>query len=376
MNILIVNNYDAKKLPPVINLINALLANGCYVSIISYDTSGLLQKYRDRIKIITLRWPVYDNWLCRKATFLLNRFIIRAYTKREMKKNDFLWITTDKTLRELGNMVFQYKYIMQLQELVRNVQYAGLKGLPFRFSLKKYAERAYKVVVPEYNRAHFLKIWFKLAKLPIVFPNKPYSLKYEEKEVPEEVNGYIREIEKEKRVKIIYQGCFAKDRNLAPIIEFVEKNTDRYCLIIVGFNMQNKEQMRLYRKYGNKEGFYVFPFILHPYYLELTKRSDIGLLPYFPIKSGNESVFNALYCAPNKIYEYAWCGVPMIGPDIPGLKYPFEEYNIGRVYTESSQASVRKAVEEVVEGKEGMSANCLRFYLNTDLDSIIRSVFL
>lgn len=374
MKVLIVNNYDAKKLPPVINLIDALTANGYYVEIISYDTSGILQKYKDKIKIITLHWPAKDNWIYRKLIFLLNRYLMRAYVRREMKECDLIWSTTDKTLRELGNMIFQYKYIMQLQELVKNVQYAGLKKLPLRFSLKKYAKRACKVVVPEYNRAHFLKIWFKLDELPSVFPNKPYSLNYEENEVPEEVKDYIRELEKEKRVKIIYQGCFSEDRNFAPIIEYVERNKDRYCLIIVGYDMQNKKQKKMYEKYRKKEFLYPVSFILHPYYLELTKKADIGLLPYVPSDSGNGSLFNALYCAPNKIYEYAWCGVPMIGPDIPGLRYPFEEYNIGRVYKESSQLSVQRAIEEVMERKEEMAANCLKFYEATDLDNILDEI--
>lgn len=374
MNILIVNNCDIKDLPPVINLVNILIAKEYNVTVISYDTSGLLQNYRDRIRIITLHWPMHDNWLYRKTVFLFNRFILRTLTKRAMDHCDILWTTTAKTIRELGSMIFQYRHIMQLQELVKNVQIAGIKKLPVRYNLKKYAKKAYKVVVPEYNRAHITKIWFNLDELPVVFPNKPYCLEYEKKEIPEEVNSYIRELEKENRIKIIYQGCFAKDRNLTPIIEYVEKNADRYCLIIVGFNMLKMQEKMLFEKYRSKKGVYVIPFILHPYYLELTKKADIGLLPYVPVKFGTLSVFNALYCAPNKIYEYAWCGVPMIGPDIPGLRYPFEEYNIGRVYKESSQLSVQRAIEEVMERKEEMAANCLKFYEATDLDNILDEI--
>ena len=38
------------------------------------------------------------------------------------------------------------------------------------------------------------------------------------------------------------------------------------------------------------------------------------------IEGSGFTILNALYCAPNKIYEYAGCNIPMIGTDVLGLK--------------------------------------------------------
>lgn len=374
MRILVVNAIDIKKLPPAINLIEALISNGYGVTLITYDPSGITERYKSDIKLIILPFPNGNNFFIKKLGYLSNRFKLRNHINSEMHECDILWTTSDKGIREVGNMIFSYKYVMQLQELVRDVPYPGLKKLPFRLSLKKYAQRAWKVVVPEYNRAHFLKIWFKLDSLPSVFPNKPYNIEYTSESIPYEIKPYIEKIENDKKRKIVYQGCFAKDRNLTPIIDFVTRNADKYTLYIVGFDLSRKDHEVLWDKYCRVEGICVVPFIVTPYYLELTKRADIGILPYFPIKSGNESEFNALYCAPNKIYEYAWCGVPMVGPDIPGLRYPFEQYGIGKVYNENSEVSVKKAIEYVYSHKERMSGKCKSFFKDTDLDKSIKDI--
>ena len=53
--------------------------------------------------------------------------------------------------------------------------------------MKRYAEKAYKVVVAEYNRAHIQKAWWSLKRLPEIWPNKLVDDYIEINEVPEDV---------------------------------------------------------------------------------------------------------------------------------------------------------------------------------------------
>lgn len=73
-----------------------------------------------------------------------------------MENCDLLWTTTDSTVRDLGKLVFKYKHVMQMMELIEDIPL--IPGLPYiQSNLKQYAKKAYKVVVPEYNRAHIQK---------------------------------------------------------------------------------------------------------------------------------------------------------------------------------------------------------------------------
>ena len=116
------------------------------------------------------------------------------------------------------------------------------------------------------------------------------------------------------------------------------------------------------------------PFIVPPYHLLVTAKAHIGLLPY---KSTNETIrsaLNAVYCAPNKIYEYAKCGVPMLGSDMPGLMHPFALYNIGYICETQSKEEIKKLILKIENNYSEMSENCKKFYTSVDLDEIVERI--
>lgn len=63
-------------------------------------------------------------------------------------------------------------------------------------------------------------------------------------------------------------------------------------------------------RYASERVLFV-PFIRPPHHLQVTRLASIGVLSYFPDPSSLAAVINPLYCAPNKIFEYARYGVPM-----------------------------------------------------------------
>ncbi len=101
-----------------------------------------------------------------------NRKLIRKWVKKEMKNNDIIWTTTDATVREIGPDLLNYKHVMQLMELVEYVPKFPLipKKNLFKFNITKYAHHAWKIVVPEINRAYIQKVWWDLEKTPKILP--------------------------------------------------------------------------------------------------------------------------------------------------------------------------------------------------------------
>ena len=100
----------------------------------------------------------------------------------------------------------------------------------------------------------------------------------------------------------------------------------------------------------------------------------IGLTPYVPTASILHPKLNALYCAPNKIYEYSAFGVPMLGTDVIGLLRPFEQYRIGKCIKNMDSKSILDGIEYIDSNHEEMSQNAKEFFEKDNLDKIVLDI--
>ena len=167
-------------------------------------------------------------------------------------------------------------------------------------------------------------------------------------------------------------GGIFSDRNLETIAKAL-KNSDEYALYIVGktFSDEGKKQLDyLIENYSVK---YMGGFN-PPLHLHFVKHSYIGVLPYKPVKSSGSDELNALYCAPNKIFEYAGFGIPMIGSDVIGLRLPFEKWGIGYCYDDNSTDSILSAIKKIEANYNEMNIRCKEFYKSVDIEKIITSI--
>ena len=297
-----------------------------------------------------------------------NRKRMRALVEKCMKKHDIIWTANDATVRELGDILLKYKHVMQLMELIEFIP-AFPKINFLRINAKKYAQHAWKVVVPETNRAYIQKTWWELETLPTVLPNKPYHL--EEPEITSKSSEYIKKLSEEKRRVLLYQGVFMEDRNLEAYARATGVLKDKYCMYIMGEDSDYRK--KLCKKFPHIE---YIPFIAPPDHLAVTKHADVGITPYVAkhLKGSNHSVLNAMYCAPNKIYEYAAYGLPMIGSDVLGLKEPFVKYNIGVTCKGDNVEEIVEKLKYIDDNYDEMSKNCAAFYNDIDLDKIVHDI--
>lgn len=371
MNITVVHLMDLVSYPPVLSLLDNLLANNHSVQLISYGIDKAPQRIKCHQNIHTYEIPISS----RKD--ILGK-IIRERSRRKnastlvnqvMESSDILWTTTDISVRCLGDTVLKYKHVMQLMELEEWYPYIVGLNHP-KFPLKKYAQHAWKTIVPEINRAYIQKTWWELKKTPYVLPNKPYSLVFSTDGMEETIDR----LKKDKRKKIVYLGNISSDRNLDEFAKAVSIMGVDYCLVVVG-RVDETEKERfliLQRTYANIE---YLGYIKAPNHLSVLQHAHIGLLPYYP-NSRHQfiSPLNIQYCAPNKIFEYAAFGVPMIGTDVMGLKQPFEKYNIGKCCTEMDANGIVAAIKEIENNYEIMSNNCKQYYNSIDLDKLVNTI--
>ena len=119
---------------------------------------------------------------------------------------------------------------------------------------------------------------------------------------------------------------------------------------------------------------YFLPFIIPPYHLEITSWAYIGILIYKPVRGATTSPLNAVYCAPNKLYEYAMYGIPMIGNNVPGLKSSICDNTIGKIFEIMNEDSIIRTINEIERNYELYSSNAISFYQRTDNYNQIRSI--
>ena len=350
MRVLIVHNREISDFPPVRSLVDALIANKVKTTIITRDENNVLDSYGDKLKVLELLPYASNGNFKNTYKFFENRKLIRKWVKKEMKNNDIIWTTTDATVREIGPDLLNYKHVMQLMELVEYVP---------KFPL-----------IPKKNLFKFNRYGGILKKLLKFYPNKPYKINFENKDDDtSRISDIIETMRSDQRLKILYQGVFDKDRKLDEFAKTIENESDKFCLYIMG--KQNKYSKELCKKYPHIR---YIPYITSPNHLKITREADIGLLPYFPVRVGNNSILNALYCAPNKIYEYSAFGKPMLGTDVLGLKYPFEKYKMGYTVSKLEEKEILEKLNKILVNYQKMSENSRRFFQSVNWDKKIDEI--
>lgn len=361
--------------PPTINLIECLLNNGYKVHLVAEGVRDLpaIIKENKQFSYTEIKAVKNSNIFLRLKKRGVKTKGYRAALKDTMD-GDIVWTVNPSVVRTLGKELLEYsdRHVMQLMELTDT--YPMFRGANFlKFNIKHYAQEAWKIVVPEENRAYIQKVGWNLEKLPYVLPNKPYYLK--SGEVQEDMLPVIEEMKREKRKKIIYLGVISADRDLQSFAEAVERVKENYCLYLFGkFRGDGAEEFKkLCDSYSSLK---YMGFFNPPKHLEFLKYADIALVPYKPgkIEGSGFTILNALYCAPNKIYEYAGCNIPMIGTDVLGLREPFEKYNIGVCCKDLKPETIIDAIRYVDANHDEMVKNSKAFFDSADLDYIVNSI--
>lgn len=359
MKIYIIQISDILCCPPILNLVNILEKFQIETEVIGtkseffrvnsfkfisfFELANLYDASRSKFKKLTdmhsLKKQIWEE-------------IEKTYTE-----NDLIWITSDTALKHLGNKVLKYNYVFQLMELSEEIRY--YKKLPFKMDVVSIGNAALAIVVPEFNRAHIIKAWWRLKERPLILANKPYiTYNYEKNNVID--NEYANDIIKKLSDKkiILYQGIIHKERPLDQYIYAVDKLGDEYAFVI----MSNGENIYKDIKSSN---YYFIPYVKAPNHLQITSHAYMGVLSYFPVPS-DYSILNALFCAPNKTYEYAMFGIPMLGNDVPGLKYAFDTTGCGICIENFDTDSICSAIKQIESKYDEMSRNSEIYYSETD----------
>lgn len=344
MKIIIVQKSKFISCPPIISVLLILSELDIEVELV---TISLTDEWK---RILTQKGIAYheiaDSTVPGKLGQVFSYINFKKCVKRLLKQERapfYLWIEGAHTILSLGTLINEYKSVLHILELHEKNKYQ-------LYAISRVIRRASAVVMPEYNRAVLYQIWFKLASRPFVLPNKPYFLPS-----TEEIEKYgvkykeYLDLFKTKKV-ILYQGHIGLERDLTPYLRAIKSMGGDYQFVVLG---KDHGAVSHYRE--------VLPSLIHidfipaPEYLLFTKYSYIGVVSYVP------SDLNNAFCAPNKIYECTYYGLPILANDIPGLKYTIEYSGAGVCVNENQEDDIIRGIREIENDYEGFSKRAKDF---------------
>lgn len=374
MKITLITSERLYEFPPVITLLHTLDRMGHDVVFLTPyldpDFEGLhLQHARHRFCAGTPDERLtryYSNRFAASAAFHSERMLRSTHIRRiptkfraELDSADVVWVLHENTFL-LGGKAFADKlgpYLYTMYELcIKN------GSVPEIYDYA--ARKALLTVVPEYNRAHICKAYYALHHMPAIIPNKPLdhprqkNLPVSDPVIAEKL-AWIKESGKK---IVMYMGILSSERPLEPIIEAVEQ-MEGYVLAVLGGRTPYLD--RLEKAMAGR--FEYLGSVKPPHHLEVASHADVTYISYV---ANNRSI-NAVFCAPNKVYEFAGFGIPMLCNDNPGLKYTVEYNGMGVCVPELTTPCIRAGLEQIDANAAAMCEAANRYY---DSESVEQAV--
>lgn len=377
--VFIILKEDIMHYPPVLTILNVLPLLGIqaiHIGVYS-DREGKAKFESKGVKFIeTTPYFANDSLLTKlRKQFFFRHIVNKTLCEAKITEMDRVWIMQSETICLLSSIVGRYPTILHFFEYVEPKINWKYKMLNPTYNPLKTMNKANKIVCCEYNRAQITKGIFQLKDLPTVLPNKVIVDESEFYKIPSDIKRIIEEVIAKTAGKkvILYQGIFLdEERRLAEFCEAVSQMPDDYSFIAMGKGSGMYDNLK--EKYESDKILFI-PFIRPPYHLLITKLASIGVLSYFPRKGPVAYTLNPIYCAPNKIFEYAKYGIPMISNDIPALKYVFLEYHCGEcIPYPMSTENILNVIMKVMNNHSDYQKGALNYYDSVDVASIIDSV--
>lgn len=210
--------------------------------------------------------------------------------------------------------------------------------------------RADLIIAANEERANLMAEHYKLKQMPTVLHNIPLSshtesgIKYQDQRRTTD------------EIFILYQGYISLSRGIDRFIRALDYLGPQYRLVIIGGG-PDLERLRIIGEPFEHEGrFIILDHIPHRQLLEVTALADIGIVTY-PYQG-----LNNIYCASNKLFEYAIAGLPVVATDQPPLKRLVKNYCIGMLIGEhDNPEQVADRIRELAQNKNTYKQNLNRF---------------
>ena len=226
----------------------------------------------------------------------------------------------------------------------------GAKG--FRQRLVKWLERKLiqrvdmTIVVSE-SIADWYANEYGIARPPVVLnaPNK--------REIKN--NNYFREQLgiRDDQIILLYQGGLAAGRGVHLILDaFKARGDNKVVVVFMGYGPLQQD---IQAAAAQQKNIFFYPAVAPQVVLEYTASSDFG------IHLIQNICMNHDYCMPNKLFEYAMAGLPVLVSNMKDMSELVSKNNMGAVISDFSAAGINRAIDDfLLQDLTAMKANAYR----------------
>ncbi|MCD8377798.1 MAG: glycosyltransferase [Candidatus Gastranaerophilales bacterium] len=208
------------------------------------------------------------------------------------------------------------------------------------------------------ERAQLMQEHYQLSLLPYVVKNiSVLSNDYVAEDIfsPEfrtfmEKDGYT----------LVYAGNLSGGRRIETVFNLAINSKNNVKVLIIG-DGDAKEKLLKYASEALPGKFLFVGSIPYNMLGAYLSKCDIGFLNYPP------SNLNNTFCAPNKVYEYASVGLPIIAEYNPTLVTLIQNTGIGRVA--SDENDIYECFDDLIDNLDNMKQQCSDFIHNNSWEN-------
>jgi glycosyltransferase involved in cell wall biosynthesis len=198
----------------------------------------------------------------------------------------------------------------------------GLRDMIFYQGERLSIKHADLIIAANQERAAFMQDHYHLKATPTVVRNIPPAPNATS---ATDVPATKQTEQAPQTTRIVYQGDISLARGVGNLIRAMTLMPDEFVLLLVGGGVDLERVQSIVGELALEGKVVTCGKIPRAELHALLETCDIGVVTY----SGRG--LNNFYCAPNKVFEYAQAGLPIVATNQPPLKALVDEYEIGRV---------------------------------------------
>jgi len=201
------------------------------------------------------------------------------------------------------------------------------------------------IITANNERANIMHNYYNLKKRPVTIRNIPRATK-KNIDIEKIFCLYPQLLDVENSIKIVYQGSISLERGIDKFILAMKYLKCNFKLLLIGSGPDIEIIKQLVENNGLNRRVFFLGKIPIEHVFGILKICEIGVVTY------SYKGLNNIYCAPNKIYEYAQANLPIITTCQPTLKYIINKYKIGMLidrYKENNNEVLVKNISKVIK---------------------------
>ena len=149
---------------------------------------------------------------------------------------------------------------------------------------------------------------------------------------------------------LIYQGIIEGGRGIKSLLGCVQRDSS-LCAVIVGAGPDKEYYKKLTYRFKINNRCFFHDQVEYKNLLAITSSADLGCALIQPNSINNN------YALPNKIFEYAHCGLPVLASNLPIMSTYIKKYKLGICINSKNKEGLNKAISFLLKNKKQYMKN-------------------